>query len=315
MKKLTLLLAALTLISGAAYAKEVVPVVEEVTVIEETPVTTPTLTVTSIGQGLEFDNTSGSSDIGETVFFRNYVNLAYGEDWTFNLMAAKMWDMDTDNGIHSNDHRLELGFWRNFDNFSIGSRWRGQSDFDRLYLQGNYSYGAFSGWLDVAYQSSNNDSGREGGERDGWYVEGEPFQVTVGPLTFGYYIKSEGNYVTGSDTDGDINYWFRHQLRVAFPLYQGEKLNLGFQYGWEFANNMDVEGDYYAYKHDNNTHCVWLNASYAVTENLTISGYYEYDMYKWEKEGSGDIITSDSPKSNDDDNYYGEFFVGWTYTF
>ena len=310
MKKVMLLLGALSLVSSVAYAKEVLPAVEEVVVVEEVKTTAPTLTVTSIGQALEFDNDSGSSDIGESVFFRNYVNLAYGEDWTFNLMAAKIWDMDTDEGIDSDNHRLELGFWRNFDNFSIGARWRGQSDYDRLYLQGKYSYGMFSGNLDIAYQASNDDSD----SRDGWYVEGEPLQVTVGPLTFGYYIKSQGNYLTGTETAGDINYWFKHQLRVAFPLYKGEKLDLGFQYGWEFANSMDVEGDYYAYKHDSNTHVLWLNASYAVSENLTISGYYEYDMYEWEKEGNG-TLSDDSPRSNDDESYYGEFFIGWTYTF
>lgn len=319
MKKLTLLLGALALVSSAAYAKEVVPAVEETVVVEESSVvaSAPSLTVTSIGQYLEFDNTSGSSDIGETVFFGNKVDLAYGDNWTIHLLGAKMWNIDTDDGIHSDNHRLELGAWRHFENASLGFKWRGQSSYDRYYLRAKYNYGAFLGDLDVAYQSTNSSEGRKGGERDGWYIEGTPLGVQVGPLTFGYYVKSESNVAVGSDSDAEIDYWFRHQLRVGMPVYQGEKLNVGVQYGWEFANNMEL-GDsdkYHAYKHDNNTHCVWLTASYAVTDSLTIDGYYEYDMYKWEKEGSGATKTADSQRSNDDDNYYGEFYIGWTYTF
>ncbi len=70
MKKLALLLGALSLVSSVAYAKEVVPAVEEVVVVEEAaPVAAaPALRVTSIGQYVEVDNNSGSSDIGETVF-------------------------------------------------------------------------------------------------------------------------------------------------------------------------------------------------------------------------------------------------------
>ena len=57
MKKLALLLGALSLVSSVAYAKEVVPAVEEVVVVEEAvPVAAaPALTVTSFGQGIEFD--------------------------------------------------------------------------------------------------------------------------------------------------------------------------------------------------------------------------------------------------------------------
>ena len=52
MKKLALLLGALSLVSSVAYAKEVVPAVEEVVVVEEAaPVAAaPALRVTSFGQ-------------------------------------------------------------------------------------------------------------------------------------------------------------------------------------------------------------------------------------------------------------------------
>ena len=318
MKKITLLLGALSLVSSVAYAKEVVPAVEEVTVVEEAPVvsTVPTLTVTNVGQYLEFDNDSGSSDIGESVFFGNTVDLAYGDNWTFHLLGAKIWDMDTDDGIHSSDHRLEVGAWRHFENVSLGFKWRGQSDYDRYYLRAKYHYGMFLGDLDVAYESNNSSEGRTNGERDGWYIEGTPLGVQVGPLTFGYYVKSQSNVAVGSDSDNGIDYWFRHQLRVGMPVYEGEKLNVGVQYGWEFANDMELADGYAGYKHDSNSHILWLNASYKVTENLTVAGYYEYDMFKWEKEGTGENWYGEDVQDNKDSNrYYGEFFVGWTYTF
>ena len=318
MKKLALLLGALSLVSSVAYAKEVVPAVEEVVVVEEVKAVeaAPALRVTSIGQGLEIDNTSGTANgnIGHTLFSTS-VGLAYGEDWTFGLMARKGWDVDTDDHIHSGSYRIDLDAWRNFDNYALGFRWRQESDNDKYYLRAKYNYGMFSGDMDVAYQSMNGTRGAERAN-DGWYFEGTPVAVTVGPVTAGYYVKSESNVAVG-DNDG-LDYWFRHQLRLSMPIYQGEKLNLGVQYGWEFANNIEYTDNYTgAYKHDTNSHILWLNASYKVTENLTVSGYYEYDMFKWEADGDvSDVKNIAGKQDNKDSNrYYGEFFVGWTYTF
>lgn len=318
MKKLALLLGALSLVSSVAYAKEVVPAVEEVVVVEEVKAVeaAPALTVTYFGQGLEIDNTSGKDGSGDgegdigTVMFSNSVGLAYG-DWTFDLMARKGWDMDTDHGIHSAGHRIDIDAWRDLGNYSLGARWRQEESYDRFYLRGKYNYGMFSGGLDVGYTSKNTHNGQ-----DGWYVEGTPVAVTVGPVTAGYYVKTENDIMVGNN-DG-LDYWFRHQLRLSMPIYQGEKLNLGVQYGWEFANNIEYTDNYTgAYKHDTNSHILWLNASYKVTENLTVSGYYEYDMFKWEADGdvsNASKIAGDQ-KNKDSNRYYGEFFVGWTYTF
>lgn len=309
MKKLALLLGALSLVSSVAYAKEVVPAVEEVVVVEEVKAVeaAPALTVTYVGQGLEIDNTSGAEDIGEGVHFSNSVGLAYG-DWTFDFMARKTWSMDTDAGIHSDGHRIDIEAWRDFGNYSLGAKWRQDSSNDKFYLRSKYGYGMFSGNFDVAYTSRNAHNGP-----DGWYFEGTPVAVTVGPVTAGYYVKSENDVMVG---DSNIDYWFRHQLRLSMPIYQGEKLNVGVQYGWEFANDMELADGYAGYKHDSNSHILWLNASYKVTENLTVAGYYEYDMFKWEKEGTGENWYGDDVQDNKDSNrYYGEFFVGWTYTF
>ena len=309
MKKLALLVGALSLVSSVAYAKEVVPAVEEVVVVEEVKAVeaAPALTVTYVGQGLEIDNTSGAEDIGEGVHFSNSVGLAYG-DWTFDFMARKTWSMDTDAGIHSDGHRIDIEAWRDFGNYSLGAKWRQDSSNDKFYLRSKYNYGMFSGNFDVAYTSRNAHNGP-----DGWYFEGTPVAVTVGPVTAGYYVKSENDVMVG-DNNG-VDHWFRHQLRLSMPIYQGEKLNLGVQYGWEFANNIEYTDNYTgAYKHDTNSHILWLNASYKVTENLTVAGYYEYDMFKWELDGKEGNIAGDQ-QNKDSNRYYGEFFVGWTYTF
>ncbi len=318
MKKLALLLGALSLVSSVAYAKEVVPAVEEVVVVEEVKaVEAPTLRVTSFGQGLEFDNTSGNkADIAEGMHFSNSVGLAYGDDWTFGLMARKTWKVDTDDHINSTGgFRIDMDAWRKFDNYSLGARWRQEKDKDRFYLRGKYAYGMFSGNMDVAYQSNNTEStAASTAANDGWYFEGTPVAVTVGPVTAGYYVKSE-NIVAVGDNHG-VDYWFRHQLRLSMPIYSGEKLNVGVQYGWEFANNLELaDNNTYSYKHDADSHILWLNASYKVTENLTIDGYYEYDMFKWELEGDKNGKGVGDQTDKDSNKYYGEFYIGWTYTF
>ena len=300
MRKTALLLTALGIISGAAYAEQ------------------PELKVKSVGQFIQVDNTSGNEDIGEKVHFGNKVSLSYGKDWSFGLMARKSWQADTDDGIHSKGHRLDLDAWKKMgDNFSIGARWRQEANYDRYYLRTKYSYGMFSGDFDMAYQSNNGESGKG----DGYYFEGTPISVKLGPATLGYYFKTETPILAGSDFDkAGIDHWYRHQLRVGMPVYQGEKLNIGVQYGWEFANDIEISGkkadDYYTLKHDNNSHILWLTASYQATENLTFTGSYEYDMFNWEKEGNGTQYAKSSSKSSkDSDKYYGELQIGWTYKF
>ena len=305
MKKLALLLGALSLVSSVAYAKEVVPAVEEVVVVEEAaPVAAaPAFRVTSIGQYVEVDNTSGSSDIGEEVYFGNTVNFAYGDNWTFGLLAHKTWNMDTDKGIHGENHRLQLDAWRNFENFSLGLRYRGQETYDRYYLRGKYSYGMFSGWADLAYQSNNSDSDHE----DSWYSEGMPVAVTYGPVTVGYYYEWD-EYMNAVNTNYDYEGTLSHQLRVMFPLYTGEKLSLGAEYRWQFAQDKDYGVDNKNWQ-EKTGHIAILNAAYKVTENLTLDGYYRYDFNEYEYQGSNKDVKDKA------DNYYGEFYAGWTYTF
>ena len=303
MKKLALLLGALSLVSSVAYAKEVV-VVEEAAPVAAAPA----LTVTHFGQSIEVDNTSGSTngDIGN-VMLGNSVGLAY-DDWTFGLFARKGWDMDTDNGIHSNGHRMELDFWKNYENFSVGAIWRGESDSDRYLARVKYNYGMFSGDLMAGYKFMNNDS------NDYFYAEGMPVAVTVGPVKVGYYFeysKYNGTSDNVWDNDGEPA-WDKeeealHQVRVFFPIYTGEKLSLNGQYRYQFAHDQEFTNDKQGWQ-ENNRHIAVLGASYAVTENLTVDGYYQYEWNKYEAHDGTD-------NKDKKDDYYGEFYVGYTYKF
>ena len=304
MKKLALLFGALSLVSSVAYAKEVVPAVEEVVVVEEVaPVAAaPAFRVTSIGQYVEIDNASGhnGSDIGEDVYFGNVVNFAYGDNWTFNLTAHKTWSMDTDDGIHGNDHRIEIGGWRSFDNFALGMKWRNQNDYDRLYLRGKYNFGMFDGWADVAYQANNTKADETG---DQWYSEGEPIAVTVGPVRFAYYY--ELNHMLGNIEQHGQEDNIAHQFRASLPVYQGEKLSLGLEYRYQFAEKEEYNGK--TPWQEDTKHIGIVKAAYAVTENLTVDGYYRYDFRSYE--------AKDGNQKDNHDDYYGEFYAGWTYSF
>ncbi len=315
MKKTLLLLGALSLISSAAYAKEVLPAVEEQPiVVEEVVKAQPMLRVTDVGQYLEIDNTSGGEDIGQEVHFANYVGLAYGDDWTFGFMARKAWSMDTDDGIHSGDHRLDLDVWKHFnDNFSLGFRFRNQDDFDRYYLRTKYSYGMLSGWIDVAYQSNNGND--EVDHEDAWYGEAIPLQINYGPAYLGYYIEAD---TWGVDTVKNLNvekagfeHWYRQQLRLGTNLYNGEKLTVGVEYRWQFDTDVEYDTKYMAqgetYAKDDERHIVVLSADYNVTENFSVGGYYQYEWRSYDR--SGDHVEDKA------DNYYGEFQIGWNYKF
>ena len=320
MKKLALLLGALSLVSSVAYAKEVVPAVEEVVVVEEAaPVAAaPALRVTNVGQYIEIDNTSGSTNgnIGN-VMLAHQVGLAYGDDWTFGLMARKGWDMDTDDGIHSNGYRIDLDAWKKVnDNFSVGARWRQESDKDRYLLRTKYSYGMLSGWIDAGYESWNahtkavglnekNESVVVSGYSldDNWYVEAMPVIVAVGPVQVGYYLEYFDYLGEVNASDALYKSEARHQVRLMAPLYTGEKLSLGAEYRYQFLNDIETYKD--APYQENNRHIGIINASYAVTDALSVYGYYEYDWNKYDGHDAKDK----------DDNYYGEFAIGWNYAF
>ncbi|MCI6151526.1 MAG: hypothetical protein MR673_00140 [Fusobacterium perfoetens] len=315
MKKLALLLAALS-VASVSYAKEVMPVAEVATepaVVEEVKAA-PVLRVTSVGQYIEIDNTSsangrGVEDIGEAVHFGNYASLALGDKWTFDLMARKSWTADTDDGMHSDNHRIELAATRHFENFTLGVKWRGESTYDRLYIPVSYDFGLVSGWATPAYVFGND--GGEDGVQDHFYMEAEPIQLNYGPVTLAYYIElfdynGDGqaiynkNGFTGSVMESD----YAHQVRLRSQLFSTDNFRLGAEYRYQFAQDVKYKNEKDG--QENNRHIAIINAAYDVTENLTIDGYYQYEFNKYEDHGRNE---------NWSDDYYGEFYLGWTYKF
>lgn len=97
-----------------------------------------------------------------------------------------------------------------------------------------------------------------------------------------------------------------------FPIYNGEKLTLSGEYRYQFAQDVEQYDKFYGHKVEENwqektAHIAILNASYAVTDALSISGYYRYDFNEYEGNGKG--------VKDKADNYYGEFSIGWNYAF
>ena len=317
MKKLALLLAALS-VASVSYAKEVMPVAEPVVeeeVVVEAPVVevkaAPVLRVTSVGQKLIVEDTSSrgfenDANIGEAVHLENYVGLSLGDNWTFDLMARKTWKASTDDahnedgtiwdGMKSNGHRISLAATRHFENFTLGVKWRGESDNDRFYIPMSYNFGMISGWAEPAYTFYD-----ESGEDDSYYLEAEPVVLSYGPVQLAYYF--EGEKFTG---DGD-NHEYTHQARLRGTLYSNDVLTLGAEYRYQFAHEAVAN----AYnepeqKYENNRHIAIVSAAYKVTENLVIDTYYEYDFNKYHNFENLPV---------EDNDYYGEFGLGWTYNF
>ncbi|MCF2624684.1 hypothetical protein I6E17_00635 [Fusobacterium perfoetens] len=321
MKKTALLLGAVLAVSSSAYAKEVLPVVEEVqetvVIAEVTP--EPLIKSVTVGQSLEVDNTSGQKNIGESVIFMNTAELNT-ENWDFTIGAGKVFSSDTrhrEGGLYDRGtSRMELQAIRNFDNWFLGVKVQSNDNYDRWYLRTGYDYGMFSGWMDAQYYSQS------GNYEDYGRIEIMPFNVTFGPIKVGYYLdyidytgkgQVELNDKGGVVEKGNIlEKSADHQLRFYAPLYTGEKLGLTLEYRLGLHNSADYSNlgkdkGYRVYK-DFNYNALIVNANYALNDSFDIYGYYRYDISKYEaKKG---IITNE-----DNGKYYGEFQIGWAYTF
>ena len=313
MKKTALLLGAILAVSSISYAKEVLPVVEEVqetvVIAEVTP--EPLIKSVTVGQSLEVDNTSGQKNIGEDVIFMNTAELTT-ENWDFTIGAGKVFSSDTrdrEGGLYDRGtSRMELQAIRNFDDWFLGIKVQSNDDYDRWYLRTGYDYGMFSGWMDAQYYS------QEGINQDYGRIEIMPFNVTFGPIKVGYYLDYK-DYTGKGQVENNKSILEKsadHQLRAYAPLYAGDKLSLDLEYRLGLHNSADYSNlpkneGYRVYK-DFNYNAMIINANYALNEAFDIYGYYRYDINKFESRKG--IIDN-----KNDGKYYGEFQIGWAYTF
>lgn len=293
MRRLALLLAAMGVISVGAMAE------------------TSALKVTNIGQELEIENVSGSTngDIGATTFTTT-VGLSY-EDWLFSVQAGKMWNIDSDNGFDSTNGRMQFDVWNKInDNLNLGFRYRGESDNDRYYGRAEWNYGMVYGAADVWYQSVN------GNGNDNLEAEIFPVGINYGAFKAAWFVnywKSIGNTEIGDKTE-----YLENQIRLYADLYKGEKLTLSAEARITLTADVDYEGGKkvakspkansveYVYK-DFGRNRFYLGASYQVTESLNVYGKYGYEFREMEIVNTGE--------RTDSQNYYGDFIVGWNYTF
>lgn len=287
MKRLALLLAAMGVISVGAMAEA------------------PALKVTSIGQELEIDNTSGGENIGQDVFFYNTVGLSYN-DWTFGLTGAKIWSADTKEGIKSKTGRLQLDAWNKInDNLNLGFRYRGQKDYDRYYGRAAWNYGMVYGAADIWYNSVN------GNGNDNLEAEIFPIGIKYGAFKAAWFV----NYVKliGHTEAGDKTEYLENQIRLYADLYKGEKLTLSAEARVTLTANVEYEGGKETAQstatvyRDFGRNRLYLGASYQLTESLNVYGKYGYEVREMDLVKTGEKTNSDK--------YYGEFVAGWKYSF
>lgn len=301
MKRLALLLAAMGIVSAAAFAEA------------------PVLKVTSIGQEIEIENSDGKQDV-DSIFFGNMVNLSYG-DWAFGLQAGKFWSYDDHDGLDSTDSRLQIDVWNKVtDDLKLGYRYRGQKNLDRHYARWDYSKDWFWSSGDVWYESNNGTPGAT----DNINSEFFPIGVKFGDLKIGYFVnyqKFVGDLSVAKDAKGNITGgaqedYFEHQLRVWHPLYKGEKFFLDFEGRVSLSTSADYK-DYPNGVSTKNRHYddfgrirLYLRPTYKVSDSLTVYGYYGYEFkdYKYENGAK----RSDYHDANDN---YQDIGIGWNYKF
>ncbi len=284
MKKLALLLAALGVVSAATYAA-------------------PELTVTSIGQEVEIEHTLGTD--ATTAWLYNNVGLAYG-DWSFGFQGAKQWkydDEDPGKGISSNNSQLQFDVWKKInDNLRLGFRYRGRNNFDRFQARYGFNYGMLWSAGDFWYQANNNN------KEDNIELEWFPIGLKYGAFKVGYFL----NYMEYNNPVNNQESLTEHQIRAYADLYKADKLTVFSELRVTLHREQDmVNGAEYKTYDDFGRNRVYLGADYAVSDNLTVYGKYGYEFINWTCKD----YENNGHDNHDSDSYYGEFVMGWTYSF
>ena len=191
--------------------------------------------------------------------------------------------------------------WRNFDNYALGLRYRGEEDFDRYYLRGTYNYGMLSGSADVWYHAKN-----AGDQQDNIEMELIPVRLNYGPFGIGYFFNYR-DAVGSTDSDKEFDNFMDHQIRAYANFTLTEKLSGYAEYRLGLGKEVEEKGHEYDLYDAGDYHKLEVGLNYALTEALSVYGYYAYELYD---------RTDDAKKYDDDKDYrYGEFAIGWDYKF
>ena len=281
MKRIPLLLAALGVVSAAAYAA-------------------PELRVTSIGQEVEMEHTNGKDTT--TAWLYNNVGLAYG-DWSFGFQGAKKWSYnDKNDDVAGVDNRIQIDAWKRInEDLKLGVRYRGDKELERFMVRYDYSHGMFLSAGDFWYQV-NDVAGTADTLRAEWF----PIGVKIGPVTAKYLIDYTKD--TGARAGIEEESYIEHQLRLYAPLYKWDRLSLSTEARITLHAEKDVaDGSGYEAFEDFGKNRLYLKANYAVSENLNVYANYAYEFR--EKEGR------DGAKDPESTGNYQNLTFGWSYTF
>ena len=284
MERIPLLLAALGVVSAAAYAA-------------------PELTVTSVGQEVEIEHVNGTD--GTTAWLFNSVGLKY-DDWSFGFTGGKQWKYsDKNDDVTSSNHRLQFDVSKPVtENLTLKGRYRGQDKLDRFQLGYDYKYGMLLSSGDFFYDSHNGQG------HDEFHAEWFPIGVNLGPVTLKYYLE----YVEdlGGRAPEERENYIDHQLRAYATLYKGERLTLSTEGRFSFVQDEDYKpyknGKAKEYRHfdDFGRNRIYLKANYAMTENLGVYANYFYEFVDYKFEDGYEGL---------DTKYTSNLVLGWSYKF
>lgn len=286
MKKLVLLLAAMGVVSAAAFAGE--------------------LKVTSVGQELEFEHSQHGKE--DDVSFVTSVGLKY-DDWSFGIQGAKFYKYGRGDvaktGLSSSNGRLQLDVWKSITpEFKLGYRYRGQATMDRHYLRYSYNHNMFWTAGDVFYTYNN------GKDNNVFHAELYPLGVKYSSVKAGWFVKYSKNIHPKA---GNQDAYLENQLRVWAPLYSDDAFSLSVEGRFTLAADKKMRKNADGTKPGYNvlkpgTTRLYLRGNYKATESLSLYGYVGYELRGYNyKDGA--------KKASPESKNYQDIGLGWTYTF
>ena len=287
MKKLALLLAAMGVVSAAAFAGS--------------------LQVTGINQELEYEhNNHGKAN---DVTLTTTVDMKY-DDWSFAIQGGKFWKYGTKGadkkGLSSNNGRLQLDVWKSITpEFKLGYRFRGQKDFDRHYIRYDYAHDWFTSSADIWYASVNEHNNNN--------VEMELFPLGVQYNGFAakWFVNYKKN-IKSNPKDG-VKSYYEHQIRLYAPIYSDDAFALSAEGRFTLVSDSKVKDNapYRRYKDFGRTR-LYLKANYKVTDAFSVYGTYGYEFRSFKYKNGATKNDADFYVGN---KSYHDVTVGWNYTF
>lgn len=307
MKRLSLLLGALTVVGSMSFAKEAVvaPVVVEETIQEvvvapvmvEEKEEKSTLKLDTMTFKFVGDNRSGKSDgnLGSNSL-RAYATFSYGENWTGSYQGRRYFGSNTkssygDKGLfRKGSNRNYFGVMRNniFENYGLGMTYQNDNEKDVIYLNTTYKpFDFLSGYLDYGYVSQNGTTKTieekvvvsEESKSDAHYIEFQP-RFTWNNWGASYYYEAQ------FDISNDAEYQL-HQLRLFTPTVKYGNFSISGQWRTnidrteKLANGKDKYGLGKITDGKFAVHKPYIHLKYKLSDMTTVFTDLAYEFGDW----------------------------------